>query len=302
MKNSSHTIPFTRPCPNPEDEHKHWQEIIAEHDQLMNALPEYLRVNAKRIRNLGPQKLPSLSKEYLEWDEAPMQRLYQRFPKNEIQRVDLVALYKEWEDPVLALVTTLVWGGIDTRMQQRLKKILDMLDGDLSKQDLRKKMNGIRDLIHEGKIREAFLSCCKGGVNQIPGIGVSYFTKVFFFIGQASSTISVKPLIFDKWTVNAFFALYGQIVGCDKLRRYFSIPSIEKLRKNRQVMLKANVGVQAEAYLIWIESVGRWTNVLIGVTPAKLEEFVFGTSLKRDRTPTNPRIEILAIIERLITP
>jgi hypothetical protein len=297
MKNSSHTIPFTRPCPNPEDEHKHWQEIIAEHDQLMNALPEYLRVNAKRIRNLGPQKLPSLSKEYLEWDEAPMQRLYQRFPKNEIQRVDLVALYKEWEDPVLALVTTLVWGGIDTRTQQRLQGILA-----IPEKTLIAKMNGIRDLIREGNFHQAIHSCFKGGANQIPGIGMSYFTKVFFCIGEATPELALKPLIFDKWTINAFFALHGQEPGGNHLRRYFTFPSVESLRKNRRVSLKTNVGVQAEAYQLYIESVRRWTTVLIDVTPAKLEEFVFGTSLKRDRTPTNPRIEILAIIERLITP
>lgn len=297
-------MPITRPYPNPEDEHKHWQEIIAEHDQLMNTLPEYLRVNAKRIRNLKPQNLPGLKKNYLGWKEDPkrkedpMQRLYQRFPKNEIQRRDLFKLYEEWLDPVLALVATLVWGGIDTRTQQRLQRILKEPENILIL-----KMNRIRDLIQQSRFQDAFLSCCKDGENQIPGIGVSYFTKVFFFIGQAPPELTLQPLIFDKWTINAFFALYGQEQGgIDLLTRYFTIPSVESLRKNRRVSLKTNVGLQAKAYQLYIESVRRWTNVLIGVTPAKLEEFVFGTDLKRDKSPTNPRIELLAIIEKLIKP
>lgn len=291
-------MPITRPYPNPEDEHKHWQEIIAEHDQLMATLPEYLRDNAKRISNLKPQKLPSLKKNYLGWKEDPMKRLYQRFPKNEIQRGDLVALYEEWLDPVLALVATLVWGGIDTGTQQRLQRILEEPENILIL-----KMNRIRDLILQSRFQDAFLSCCKDGENQIPGTGVSYFTKVFFFIGEATPKLALKPLIFDKWTINAFFALHGQEQGgLNLLKRYFTFPSVESLRKNRRVTLKTNVGLQAEAYQLYIESVRRWTNVLIDVTPAKLEEFVFGTDLKRDKSSTNPRIELLAIIKKLIKP
>ena len=49
-----------------------------------------------------------------------------------------------------------------------------------------------------------------GAKYKIPGVGYRYFTKIFFFLGEANPAIATKPLIFDRWTQNAFFSLLLQ--------------------------------------------------------------------------------------------
>jgi hypothetical protein len=146
----------------------------------MKGLPCYLSERADRIRALPAQSLPPFRQNYLGWNQRPMKALYERFPCHSAQREDVVQLYREWQDPVLALIATLVWGFVDTSKKQRLQQVLAVPE-----HQLRERMERIRALILRRRTGEAWLSCCTGGVNHIPGIGPSYFTKIFFFVGQA---------------------------------------------------------------------------------------------------------------------
>jgi hypothetical protein len=223
-----------------------------------------------------------------------MKRLYARFPGWTFQREDVSALHADWDDPVLALIAAMVWGGIDTRTNRRLQHVLQVGESDLEGRMVR-----IRGLVKEGKVKEAFLSCSGDGENRIPGIGMSYFTKIFYFLGEVEPNLTPKPLILDKWTSNAFFALYGQIAGASKLGNMFSFPSPERLKRTRSILLKGDINQRAENYCLYIRLMSEWARRL-GVTPSKLEEFVFGVDLRKDKSAANPRNEILGIAKRLI--
>lgn len=260
----------------------------------MTILPKYLSDSAKRIRKLPDQILPTIASVYLQWDNPQMKRLYEKFPNNRIQRADLDLLYAAWSDPVLCAVATFVWGGIDTTKNKCLQQVLA-----LKEDDLEQRLRRIRELVRRMKLKEAFLSCCEGGDNRIPGVGMAFFTKVFFFVGASDAGVTPKPLILDQWTTNAFFALRGQSKGTDDVRTLFTIPSQDRFKKDKfkSVSIKGYSEIQAKAYLEYVELMNGWAGQL-NVTPDKLEQFVFGTDRRRDRSPTNPRNELVAIIER----
>ena len=260
----------------------------------MSEVPPYLKDRAARISGLYAQALPQLGKAYLGWKQPQMQRLYGAFPSNSIQRADLVKLYTEWKDPVLAAVATFVWGYIDTTKHKRLQQVLAVDESELLA-----RLNRIRNLVRSGKLEEAFLSCCSSGENCIPGVGMSFFTKIFFFVGAADTKVNPKPLILDRWTTNAFFALRGQSKGIIDARDLFTIPALKSLAKYKAIALKNDEVVQSKAYVEYMTLMNDWAAQL-KVAPEKLEQFVFGIDLRRDKSSTNPRNEFLAIIRTLI--
>lgn len=260
----------------------------------MSKLPPYLKGRAALIRNQCAQVLPPFGKAYRNWTQPQMQRLYGAFPSNSIQRADLVKLCTDWADPVLAVVATFVWGYIDTTKHERLQQVLAVDESEMLA-----RLNRIRDLVKAGKFEEAFLSCCSSGENCIPGVGMSFFTKIFFFVGAADSHVNPKPLILDRWTTNAFFALRGQSKGTKDARDLFTIPSLQSLSKYKAIALKYDERVQAKAYVEYVTLMNDWAGQL-HVTPEKLEQFLFGTDLRRDKSSINPRNELLAIIRTFI--
>lgn len=260
----------------------------------MSALPPYLKDRAARISGLNAQALPQFGKAYLDWKQPQMLRLYEAFPVNSIQRPNLIDLYTAWKDPVLAAVATFVWGYIDTTKHKRLQQVLAVDESELLT-----RLNRIRNLVRSGKLEKAFLSCCRCGENCIPGVGMSFFTKLFFFVGAADALVNPKPLILDRWTTNAFFALRGQAKGCADMRTLFTIPSSKALTRYKTIALKNYEVVQSKAYVEYVTLMNDWAAQL-KVAPEKLEQFVFGTDLRRDKSSSNPRNELLAIIRTLI--
>ncbi len=261
---------------------------------MMSTLPTYLKDRAEAIRGLNAQTLPQFGKAYLGWKQPQMLRLYKAFPSNSIQREDLVKLYAEWTDPVLAAVATFVWGYIDTTKDMRLQQVLAVDESELLK-----RLNRIRKLVEDGELEEAFHSCCRCGVNCIPGVGMSFFTKIFFFVGAADTLVNPKPLILDRWTTNAFFALRGQSKGIKDARDLFTIPSHKSLAKYKAIALRNQEVVQSKTYVEYVMLMNDWARQ-IEVAPEKLEQFVFGIDLRRDKSFTNPRNELLAIIKTQI--
>ena len=87
----------------------------------------------------------------------------------------------------------LVWGNIGT-----FQKGAEHFNSAFSvpKVEVEKRIENIKQLISKNQIGDAFESMCKGGVNNFPGVGVSFFTKLLYFIG-ATVNCNVKPLILD---------------------------------------------------------------------------------------------------------
>jgi hypothetical protein len=251
-------------------------------------LPAYLAANQERIRELGPQMLPEWSEDYNGWNEQPLRRLYHRFPDQTLSRNEVTTLFQEWEDPALALAAMAIWGWI------KLVDLRRMLA--LDEDELVAKMNAIRDLVTNGDLENAFITCSAGGANKIAGIGTSYFTKIFFFLGQTNPDIALKPLVLDKWTKNAYFFLLQQQDGRDAAAQQFRVPSLDDfIAGNQQMQLCGGVPRQTEAYVAFVERMNEWAEH-IGVAPDMLEQFVFGIDRRVDATAANPRVEILALI------
>lgn len=265
-------------------------------------LPAYLSQNGGRIVQLNPQALPPRGKEYLGWTNPVMQRLYARFPGLNIQRADVVKLYSEWKDPELALVTSVIWGGINaTRPHKSGPPDLVALLSH-SSTDIVDRMNHIRDLILANNISQAFGDCSIGGIAKFKGVGSAFFTKIFFFIGQSAPGLQLEPLVFDKWTQNAFFLLFTQVAGVQASHQFFRIPTRQGFKTQREAIgLTSGIAKQTSAYLEYVTRMNAWAGSL-GVPPAQLEQFVFGDSRKQNKAPTNPRTEIVNLIKTYLPP
>jgi hypothetical protein len=264
------------------------------------SLPSYLEQNEARIRCLGRQVLPLRPKAYRGRKKQVMLRLYDRFPTLDIQREDVVTLYREWDDPELALVAAMIWGGINATRPKKGGGLPD-LDALLShtSDDIKQRMTHTRDLVLAGKLREAFLACSRGGVAKLKGVGPAYFTKVFFFVGQAASGLSPLPLIFDKWTQNAFFLLLAQADGLASCDCFFDKPDHAPVTDTQPVKLRGRISTQADAYVSYVTRMATWADRL-KVPAGQLEQFVFGASLQTNSEKTNPRNEILQLIRGML--
>jgi hypothetical protein len=254
-------------------------------------LPAYLHKNIERIKNLKNQDLGNYSDSYRGSSHPSIKLIYQRFPKK-ITREDIIELYTNWEDPVLAFYATMVWGMIDVHKKNRFLSI------QKQKSDrVEKIMNDLKEKITQSNFSQAFESCFKSGSNFIDGVGPSYFTKIFFFIGQADDKLTTKPLIMDKWTINAYFALKCDLSEIGSIKSKFNLPSLKSLNKYKAIPLRYNLLTQKEVYDDFVSKLNSWSNI-IGVNPSKLEQFVFGIDLRRDKSPFNPRIELLEIAKK----
>ena len=258
----------------------------------MKLLPEYLILNRKRIRTISQQVLPPWSSNFNGYTEDVMRRLYHRFPQRTIQRHDLINLYSKWDDPCLCFIATMIWGGIDTTKQNRLQNLLRYPETEI-----RERMRKTRRLIKRGLFSLAYISWSDGGENKIEGVGYSFFSKIFFFLGQSMESLIEKTLILDKWTCNAFFALFSQTAGITVSKDFFSIPSRETFDKYRVIYPKTNT--DAFVYTLYVQHMNYWANAL-RVSPDRLEQFLFGEDLRRNSSRINPRNEISEIIRNII--
>ena len=254
-------------------------------------LPDYLRDNRHRIVNLGAQQLPTWNAAYDNIGGPLMERLRYAFPNRAISREEVICLFESWHDPVLCLVAAMVWGGI---MDAHLRDLLAMDEEQLLAQ-----MKALRPLVRSGAFEQAFKDCQIGGSLKFDGVGPAFFTKLFFFIGQVQPVLNPAPLILDKWTGNAFLVLGRQV--CDS-PRWPDIFDHSKLQDNEAAILKTSYP-DACIYRLYVAWFNHWA-YLLGVTTAKLEQFVFGMS----RTPSagkhgsNPRNQIIDLGKTLFPP
>jgi hypothetical protein len=110
-----------------------------------------------------------------------------------------------------------------------------------------------------------------------------------YFIGFVDKRIKLKPLIFDKWTSNAYLALLINSNQLDKVKQFYT-GKIDN--KKKIVSLRTNTALTYENY---IKDMNCWAYKL-GVSPSRLEEYIFGVSLKENKRYDNPRKELWKII------
>ena len=264
---------------------------------LLNArppLPPYLAANKHRIQALVPQVLPNWESSYDGVKHPAMDRLLRHFPSRQISRGDLIDLYTGWKDPVLCLVATMVWGGIDAKRDNEEKNKVSHLRALLatSEADLLAVMNRLRVLIRAGAFESAF-GASQNGALKLPGVGPSFFTKLFFFLGQVPPLLNPAPLILDKWTAHALCILGAQVCPSPRWSEMFDLKPLHNPKPDA-VVLRSNAA--AELYRPYVAWMGHWAQ-LLDVPAAQLEQFIFGVSRKTNagKSSENPRNQLIQL-------
>jgi hypothetical protein len=260
-------------------------------------LPTFLFLNKERITNQPDQFINLASEKYNNAKYKEFEIIidfFNTFPKwkeSPIQRNDVIALFKK-NKKYLGFISAMIWGGINSsrpKEKGNFKTIDFYRLLSVERYEIENIIQNVEEYLIKGQIKECFLYLKKDG--KIKGIDYPYFTKLMYFIGQANNKIKIKPLIFDKWTSNAYMALLINSNNIIKLNKFYTgrIDNEKKL-----------VGIKnqlQDVYYDYVLDMQKWSSQ-IGITPSKLEEFIFGTSLKIDKSKTNPRNELWQIITK----
>lgn len=269
-------------------------------------LPDYLIENKNKIIDNPDQYINLINKNYskdmyMEFDV--IKEFHKRFPnlKNSpIQRKQVSDLFKN-KEYYLGFIAAMIWGGINASRPRKVKKN-DKVNNEIAKletinlykllkQDSKQVVSIIKkveDYIIKSKNKECFdfLLSDKG---KLQGVGYAYFTKLMYFLGHHNPLVKTKPLILDKWTSNAYLALLINSKQIDKVNKFYT-KSVDQEKKT--VGLTSKLSSTYESYISDMEI---WAKKL-GVSSSKLEEYIFGISLKKNNTKSNPRNQLWNII------
>lgn len=273
--------------------------IIAEYNSENGSscpLPPFFVKNASRINSLGKQNIDLITIVYSDkrFLNFPIMREFHKvFPnlrKDSIQRSHVSELFRK-KKYYLAFITAMIWGGINaTRPQKKgefetvnLYKVLAIDRNRIEKIILK-----VKQLLVMGKIEECFNYL--SGDGKINGVGYAYFTKLMYFISFSERRIKTKPLIFDKWTSLAYKAL---LINSGQIKKMNSLYTKSLNEKHKSVYLKQPI---SKAYLSFVLDMECWASQM-GINSSKLEEFVFGVSLKKCKSGSNPRVQLWKIVK-----
>jgi hypothetical protein len=213
------------------------------------------------------------------------------------QRRGIIELFKE--DLYTGFIAAMMWGGINGTRPQTAggndTSFRRLLEHPIEK--VEKAIQYATDKIKSGDIADLCLEFESGGEHCLPGVGHAYYTKLFYFLGQVHN-VALQPLIFDKWTSNAHCALLIQNSNTEKLyykgtNRHYSY----------SLKIPTSRAGKSNIYFEYVRDFNCWAKELSEInpdkeiSPSKLEEFLFGQPLNRNRTSTNPRRELWRIIE-----
>ena len=258
-------------------------------------VPEYLIKNRNKIITAPAQNINLITTKYSNekfMEFEIIRKFFKAFPnlkKKSIQRADVSELFRK-KQYYLGFITAMIWGGINASRPKKKDDFETIVFYRLLKQD----ENKITTIIHHVKsllVKGEYLNCFNylNKEGKINGVGHAYFTKLMYFIGYVDKRIKLKPLIFDKWTSNAYLALLINSKQIDKVKQFYT-GKIDN--KNKIVSLRSNTALTYENY---IKDMNCWAYKL-GVSPSRLEEYIFGVSLKENKRYDNPRKELWKII------
>lgn len=248
--------------------------------------PPYLSAAAPRIAAKKSQQAFPWAQNYSTFSNDPLvAAVFRLFPSHTIDRPGLVNAWKSQPRDV-ACVATLMWGGIDIP-KGHFKLFLDQ-----GIQRINRSLDAICSALDDDLICTAFLRA--QGSAKLAGVSYPFFTKILFFYSLSlSKRPSLLPLIFDKWTKTAFYALLLE-VDPQLASELFRPIDLSKIKIAGAAVRSGSKLVAA--YMAYLEHMRHWASS-IGVTEEQLEEFLFGSALNSDRSPSNPRRELLSVIE-----
>lgn len=161
---------------------RNMEHTIKNHNEP-STIQEYIEAHIKEIQvfeqrpidwTIRGEKAVEEAKQY-SWFADAISRI-----KPQLTRSDVREYYEEGELYV-GFIATLLWGYAHTNHINNFKKIVAT-----PKEVVEKKLyNMIAELsANPTEMEDYFKDMCNGGKNHIPGLGVSFFTKVFYFTSR----------------------------------------------------------------------------------------------------------------------
>lgn len=252
---------------------------------LFNGKPPYTLVSIL-YKKLGKDALKKLS------NEKAYKNIIDDIWDIKLTRSIIFDYFHKDKDLYKGYIASLLWGGLgsDGISRNNLQRAFAY-----TKADILQILARVNELLNQNKIAEAFKSMLPNGNNKINGLGISYFTKLLFFLYPNNSDQKTRPIIFDKWgwhihatilmesnRIEDAFSFYKITLEAKWSRRILLIPSIF-LKDNSKKVNNASV------YLDYINCLSKLSNG----KPGRLEEFLFGQSRKINKAEDNPRNVLL---------
>ena len=143
-----------------------------------------------------------------------------------------------------AYLCTMVWGNIGTFQNGR--RYFEAAFA-IPRQEVKAKIKNLIQLIENNDIEGAFVSMCRGGQNHFSGLGVSFFTKILYFVGESLKMgNTVLPLIFDSNSLKVLNRIYTDLNTNQNARQtlahYMSFC-------NEMNQISGNLGLPSPGYL-----------------------------------------------------
>lgn len=257
-------------------------------------LPNFLDINRDKISNTGAIRNFSWISSFdhpVYHSFAVMQKIHRLFPDKRISRDQIIHLFQS-EEWYAGSIATLIWGGINasTPADKTKSNFYQVLS--YPAQSLVENLHHILTLLEIGDLRKAFH--LMQTAYKIPGIGHPFFTKLFYLLGESFETVSIKPVLMDRWTTNAYYACL-LTTDQNKLARYF--PE-QDFNANTPGTIQPRGGrLLVELYEAYVLDLRSWAAEL-NVKPAQIQDFVFGMALNKQNEKKNPRYQIWQLIKR----
>ena len=258
----------------------------------------FIKENSSSIKNISqsPFSIEKYKKEpFLSNSDYSLS--LEKVDNQAINRERLIEIFNSSNyDLYDGFILSMLWGGIN-HTRPRIagdKKTTNLyLSISLGRQVINKKLQEIERLLNDGSTEEAFRSMMCNNQNKIPGISISYFTKLLFFIGQTID-MKVKPLIYDKWTRAIHVLIMLEEGEGELLNSFYSKSSLKRLVLKHD-LIACRRGMEPAAYMDYIQRMNRISDEFKIYDSGKLEAYLFGFS-KRVKT-NNPRLKVLSMLD-----
>ena len=237
-----------------------------------------------------------------------------------LTRNDLFKFFIEGSDESLykGYVATMLWGGIGTGGGSKDNLINAMSQ---PKSEIIDRIKEIKKVLGSGKeneVKAAFIMMTKKyGTNfnfegkeysgaKIPGIDISYFTKLLFFLGNKDW--ECQPLVYDNQLQNVHCALLKDSgIGVQSL---FDIHSFKMDSSTISCRISLRNGDLAKPVDFYIDFIKRVKSLSESIElsgdnefqgkAGRLEEIMFGKELSRKRIDNDPRTNPRAFVKNYL--
>lgn len=204
--------------------------------------------------------------------------------KNRLTRCDIADYFrsKSLHESVLC---ALLWGSLNVK---NLKRYFNEPVEDCGNtRGIESKLLDVKEKLNNNKIDEAFSSMLRGHQNHIAGVGVSFLTKILYFLSYNNDN-SKLPLIYDKWTQSIHATLL-----LSENKHWIQLSKSESGSYNAPTFIQ-------ESSLCYLDYIERMHNMGKDLTVRAdlIEEYLFGTSRKdaHNWNDNNPRKRLVDYI------